>query len=271
MLRYLNEAFWARPQLTGVGRIPWNALLVAGAAILGFGLPPIWLGALGAETLYLYVLSTNPRFQNWVDAKDLARLHDGDDDSNRRLVANLPDVMRRRLTEIEDKCNKIEKVYRESQNEDYLYDSNREALQKLTSIFARLLIAQRNLQSLDVVARESDLRNQIASIEKELTAASISEALRDSKKATQAILRQRLRNLQRRNESMAEIDSDLTRIEQQVNLAVEDASLKGRPAAISANIDLVSHLLDDSYDPATMTGDVPASTTTTPSSQELEN
>ena len=273
MLRYLNEAFWARPQLAGLGRIPWNALLVGGAAVLGFGLPPIWLAALGAETLYLYVLSTNPRFQNWVDAKDLARLHDGDDDSNRRLVANLPDVMRRRLTEIEDKCDKIEKVYRESQNEDYLYDSNREALQKLTSIFARLLIAQRNLQSLDVVARESDLRNQIASIEKELASASMSEALRDSKKATQTILKQRLRNLQRRNESLAEIDSDLTRIEQQVDLAVEDASLKGRPQAISANIDLVSHLLDDSYDPATMTTDVPASatTTTTPSSQELEN
>ena len=57
--------------------------------------PAIWLGALGAETLYLYVLATNPRFQNWVNAKDLARLHDGDDVSNRRLVANLPDVMRR--------------------------------------------------------------------------------------------------------------------------------------------------------------------------------
>ena len=63
-------------------------------------------------------------------------------------------------------------------------------------------------------------------IEKELASASMSEALRDSKKATQAILKQRLRNLQRRSESMAEIDSDLTRIEQQVDLAVEDASLE---------------------------------------------
>jgi hypothetical protein len=102
----------------------------------------------------------------------------------------------------------------------------------------------------------------------------MSDTLRDSKKATLAILNQRLRNLQRRNESLAEIDSDLTRIEQQIDLAVEDASLKGRPAAISANIDLVSHLLDDTYDPATMSAEVPSSdtiTTTSTSSKELEN
>lgn len=274
MLRYLNEAFWARPQLAGLGRIPWNALLVGGAIVLGFGMPAIWLAAAGAETLYLYTIATNGRFQNWVDARDLERIHAGDDDSSRKLVANLPDAQRRRLAEIEDKCQKIEKVYRESQNEDYLYESNRDALQKLTTMFARLLLAQRNMQVLDVTSRESDLRNQIASIEKELTAATMSDALRESKKATQTILKQRLRNLQRRGESLAEIDSDLTRIEQQIDLAVEDASLKGRPTAISANIDLVSHLLDDAYDPATMSAGLPSSdatTTTLPSSKELEN
>ena len=53
----------------------------------------------------------------------------------------------------------------------------------------------------------------------------------------------------------------------------EDASLKGRPAAISANIDLVSHLLDDAYDPGAISPDVPSSETTTtpPASKELEN
>ena len=82
MLRYLNEAFWARPQLAGLGRIPWNALLVGGAIVLGFGMPAIWLAAAGAETLYLYAIATNGRFQNWVDARDLERIHAGDDDSS---------------------------------------------------------------------------------------------------------------------------------------------------------------------------------------------
>src|ERR1700741_4625878 len=106
MLRYLKEAFWAHPHLAGLGRIPWNALLVAGSVVLGFGAPAIWLGAVGAETLYLYALATNERFQNWVDAKELERLHAGDDDSSRKLVANLPDMQRRRLAEIEEKCTK---------------------------------------------------------------------------------------------------------------------------------------------------------------------
>jgi len=33
MFRYLKEAFWARPDLGGLGRIPWNALIVGGAVV----------------------------------------------------------------------------------------------------------------------------------------------------------------------------------------------------------------------------------------------
>jgi hypothetical protein len=247
MLRYLREAFWARPSLLGIGRIPWNVLFVAGAVILGFGEHAVWLAGAGLETLYLYGLATNPRFQHWVDAIELARLHAEGDALPTKIVEGLGSAQRSRLSGLEEKCKEIERLYKDTQNEDYLYDSNRDALRKLVSIYARLLVAQRNLQMLDVSSREADLKGQIAAIQRELTGRSMSEPLRESKTATLGILGQRLKNLHRRSDSLAEIESDLTRIEQQVDLAVEDASLKGRPAVISANIDLVSHLLDDSY------------------------
>ncbi len=53
-----------------------------------------------------------------------------------------------------------------------------------------------------------------------------------------------MENLQRREQSLAEIDSDLTRIEAEVALAVENATLRGQPQAVSSNIDLVSQSLD---------------------------
>jgi hypothetical protein len=263
MFRYLNQAFWARPQVWGLGRVPWNALLVAGAVLLGFGEHAVWLGGAALETAYLYALATNPRFQNWVDAVDVERIESEGDMSRQQIVSTLDGSQRQRVASLDERTRQIEKLYRESQHEDYLYDSNRDALRKLTALYVRLLVAQRNLRMLNVSSREAELRNQIKTIEGELAKGSMSETLRDSKRATLAILNQRLRNLGRREESLAEIDSDLTRIEQQVDLAAEDASLKGRPAAISANIDLVSHLLDDTYDPG-------LSTTTQPN-RELEN
>lgn len=269
MRRYLSEAFWARPDLAGLGRVPWNALLVAGAAILGLGDHAVWLAGAALETVYLYALVSNTRFQQWVDAKDLERLQSDTDLSRQRLVETLGELQKRRFAEIEERCRKIEQLYNATQSEDFLYDSNREALRKLSFLYMRLLVAQRNLQMLDVTAREVDLRNQVAEIERELAGGSMSEALAESKKATATILNQRLRNLRRRSESLAEIESDLTRIEQQIDLAAEDASLRGRPQAISANIDMVSHLLDDnSYDLGPLEG--PADTTTSPSKETQE-
>ena len=37
MFRYLKAAFWAAPEVAGLGRLPVNLLLLAGFAILGFG------------------------------------------------------------------------------------------------------------------------------------------------------------------------------------------------------------------------------------------
>ena len=272
MRRYLSEAFWARPSLAGVGRVPWNALCVAGAAILGSGEHAIWLAAAGLETIYLYALVTNVRFQHWVDAKRLQEMQSG----RSRTPAAAPmldETQRRRVSELERKCATIEQLYRDAHEEDFLYDANRDALRKLTSLYARLLVAQRNLQSLDVTSRDADLRTSISAIEAELRDGSMSGGLRDSKTATLAILNQRLRNLHRRNESLAEIESDLTRIEQQIDLAVEDASLKGRPTAISADIDLVSYLLDGSEEPFPPSPANPTPETTAPSASrgEVEN
>lgn len=258
MFRYLKEAFWARPRLAGLGEIPWNALAVAGTAIVGFAEPAVWLAGAGLEAAYLYALATNPRFQKWVDATHRPP----------QTLAEAPVVLdttaRARLDALKAKHQHVEQLYRDSAEEDFLFDSNREALQRLVEIFQKLLVARRNLVEHGATANESELRKRIADAERELANGASSETLRESREATLAILRQRLRNLQRRDETLAEIESDLTRIEAQFDLAIEDATLKGRPAAISANIGLVSHLLDD----ALLDG---GATTTSASARELEN
>lgn len=266
MFRYLKEAFWARPALAGLGAIPWNVLAVLGVGMLGFAEHAIWLAGLGLETAYLYWVATNPRFQQWVDARDLDRIHFDSETSRQKLMQALAPAARQRLTALEEKISKIETLYRDSQNEDYLFDSNREALKKLTSLYLRLLVAERNIVLLPTNMTEGEIKKQIAAIETDLARKTSSTSLRESKRATLQLMKQRLVNFQRREETLAEIDSDLTRIEAQIDLAVEDASLKGRPTAISSNIELVSTLLDD-----TLGGGVTTTTTTTQSGAEVEN
>jgi hypothetical protein len=262
VFRYLKEAFWARPDIGGLGRVPWNAILVAGAVILGFGEHSVWFAGLGLETLYLYALTTNARFQTWVDAQDLARVRSNDDTETKALLKTLASGSRSRVQSLEEKIGKIEELYRESQADEFLFDSNREALHKLASLYLRLLVAQRNISGMSAETAEQSLQSQIEKLRKELAGNIASEPLRDSKKATLNILTQRLENLRRRSESLQEIESDLTRIEAQIDLALEDASLKGKPTAISGNIDLVSHLLLD---------DMSSSTTTSAAGGQLEN
>jgi hypothetical protein len=77
------------------------------------------------------------------------------------------------------------------------------------------------------------------------TGGRVSSALRKSREATLKILQQRLAHVDRREESIAEIDSDLTRIEAQVDLAVESAGLRGKQATVSTDIHFVSQFLDE--------------------------
>lgn len=247
MFRYLSAAFWARPKLWGLGRVPWNALAVIGAGILGFGEHAIWLGGLGVETLYLFVIATNPGFQRWVDEQDVARVHGETEESRAQLVASLGGAARQRFIRLEEKVGKIEKLYG-SGDDNLLLDTNRDALKKLSWAFLKLLVAQRNLVVSSSQSNDLELRKQADALERELAAGVATDAVRDSKKATLQLLRARLDNVRRRAETLAEVDADLARVEAQIDLAFEQASLQEKPAAISANIDLVSRrMLEEDY------------------------
>lgn len=82
-------------------------------------------------------------------------------------------------------------------------------------------------------------------MEGSLAAAGDSSSLRESQAATLKILRQRLENLGRSEQTLKQVDSDLARIEAQVDLAMENAGLRGSGAAVTANLELAGQILDD--------------------------
>lgn len=250
-MRYLWHAFLARPDIPLL-RLPWNAIGVLAAAVAGFWDPSIWGVATAGELIYLFTLASNPGFQQSIDFERVSARHGDTDDARAALRSQVGGAARRRYEKLEEKRVRLEELNAANKSDDLLYDSNREALQKLTWLFLNLLVAQRNL----IVAPQSDereLQKQISLAEREVAAATQSESLRASKEATLRLLRERLDNVQHRQTYLAEIEADLARIETQFDVALEEAALRGRPAAISSNVELTSHLLANLEESSTTT------------------
>lgn len=242
-MRYLLSAFLARPDIPLL-RLPWNALAVVGAAIAGWFDPAIWLVAGAGEFVYLLTMASNPGFQQWTDSRRLGAGEDDSEDARSAMLRNVGGAARQRYTKLEEKRVRLEQMYR-NDSDNLMFESNRDALRKLTWIFLRLLVAQRNLIVLGAKSDPAELRKEIEVIEADIADGMETEALRQSREATLRALRVRLDNLQQRDHSLAEIESDLGRIEAQLDLALEEASLHGRPLAVSANIDLITPMLEN--------------------------
>jgi hypothetical protein len=245
VFRYLQAAFWVKPELPGIGRVPLNALGAAGFAILGVGHPGFWLLGLALEAAWLWGATQSGRFRALVDARAGVLAAPAMDGERATLLARVGPESRARIVRLEQNCSRALQLQRDAQRAELLVDMNRDALAKLTNVALKLLAARESLIALGRSTNEDELRRQIAALERDLADDSISDATRDSKEATVRLLRQRLANLDRREQSLEEIDSDLARIEAQVDLAVDHAGLRGQDATVSSDLAFVSHFLDE--------------------------
>jgi hypothetical protein len=240
--RYLKSAFLVRVPAPGLGHVPVNALAAAGLGILGFAQPAFWLLGLALQAIVLPGLAFNPRFQKYVEALELQSAQDDDEAKRQALVELLDKQARYRMNHLASKCDRVLNVFRSQQAENYIIDSNRDVLNKLQWVYLKLLVARHHLQ-LPAEDDEASLQRQIASIDRQLEHMSGPDSLRESRAATQAILKQRLAIVRRRQQNLAEINSDLARIEAQVDLIVENAAVQSKPETISTDIELASDLV----------------------------
>lgn len=247
-MRYLWHAFFARPDIPLL-RLPWNALAMVAAGVAGFWDPSIWAVAGAGEMIYLFTMASNPGFQRFIEERRTVLLTDDTDDARRALLSKVGGSARQRYVRLEEKRRRLDLLYKETSSDDLLAVNNSQAIRKLTWLYLNLLVAQRNLASAPQ-SDERELQKQIRAYEGELVNAP-SAAVRVSNEATLRLLRERLSNIQHKEVSLAEIDADLTRIETQFDFALEEATLRGRPSAISANVELTSHLLGNIDDAMT--------------------
>ena len=244
MIRALKAAFWLRYPVPGLGRVPLNLVGLACFGLLGLGNPGFWFAALGLETTYLAALATNPRFQRWAEI-DARSSDDGDLEAKRQtLLQQLAPPNQRTMAHLSDQCVRIEALWR---SHDSVFPSNQQTLRDLQWTYLKLLIARQHVLGSERESDESKLSLEIEALQRALDDPHLSRTARDSKSATLALLRRRVENTARRRQMLEEIESDVSRIEAQVALVLENATLEGKPQAVSAELDLASRILDDSY------------------------
>ncbi len=246
MLRYLKRAFFATARLPLVGRAPFNVLFVALIFAAGFNREwrSIWLFGAWIELAYLWVLATNKRFQNAVDAEALAQEQTDPQAQRRRLVKQLAPEAMRRLDQLQSQCNQAIDTARRSGTEDYALQSQRDGLDRLSWFYLKLLLARQMLTTQEPNAAAAEMRRQMSQLEKDVASTTGSPSVRESKAETLRILRRRFELLQRRGEALEQIDADLARIEAEAALAVDNASLGPQSEHFGGTITLATAMLE---------------------------
>lgn len=244
MWRYIQAAFFARPAIPGLGHVPLNVVGLTALAILGFVNPGFWFLAAGLEAGYLWLLISSARFRAAVDAADRPTpAMVAAAERELVLIQRLGSNARKALARIDAGCARILELQQNAHAEAFVLEANRDALSRLRWTYLKLLVAEANLQSGEWDEPEAAIRDRILALEREIGSAP-TEAVRESKQATRDILVRRLANRGERSRSLAEIAADRARIEAQLELARENASIQGRPLTIAGDVELASGLLD---------------------------
>src|SRR5687768_10264766 len=244
---YVKEAFNARP----IGMfVPPNWIGLAGIALAGLLNPGFWAIGAGLELAYLFGLSSNKRFQRFVDGSAKLEERQQWQQKLQAIVAQLDPEDRERYVNLQRRCYTIIEQQRQNGETPEL-ELQGEGLSKLLWIYLRLL---RTRQSLLRIIRESidldrgrgePLDKRLKRLSGEVQSPSISADLRKSLEGQLEILQQRMEKRRESRDKLAFLDAELVRIEEQVELLREQAVMSTTPHAVSERIDHIAGTLTD--------------------------
>jgi hypothetical protein len=228
--------------------VPPNWIGLGIFAMLGVLNPGFWAIGLGLEVAYLGVLTTNKRFQRYVDAVMQWKTRSDWLSRIDALVRQLDLESQRKYRTLEVRCRAVLELQFRGVAPQSGLEAQGEGLGKLLWIYLRMLLTR---QSMDRMIRdtgggleESDrLTERIDKLQGELRQNNISEDLRKSLTGQVEILQQRLERRHEARHKLAFLDAELARIQEQVELIREQAVLATDPQVVSQRIDEITAAL----------------------------
>jgi hypothetical protein len=236
----LGAAFNARP----LGMVvPPNWVALAAFGLLGAFHPGFWLVGAGLELGYLSALTTNKRFQRLVAGRRLATSHEAWGDKLEPVLASLDESDRRRYAALTARC----RAMLGDENGTPAVAAQGQGLSRLAWVYLRLLVTRRNVERVlraptgDEPASRTDaqLTERLATLRRRLEDDNLDDDLRRSLASQADIVEQRLTQRRAARDTLAYVEAELTRIEEQVELFREQAALDVDSEALSRRLDEV--------------------------------
>jgi hypothetical protein len=205
---------------------------------------------------FLFLLASNTRYRRVIDA--LSRTPSTTVEPKlEALIARLPAASRADHEALRARIERIMAIYAEGGSEYFLAPDNEHNLRHLAWLHLKLLLAREHLLRGESETPLAAIQSQIAT-QQAAIAATTSAPARDSKTATLRILEERLATAQARAVKLEEVNADLHRIGNQVELVLEKATLQANPTEVAFTIDLASQSLDSDFSGSSAAEDIRA-------------
>lgn len=244
---YVKGAFNVRLPLKGLGGVPVNWLALAGVGVASVALPALLPIGLGLELAYLTMTSHDKRFRKVIEGKEILKENASWQESKQRRARSLRPEHGRRLEALERRVARLRELSADAAGMTALRQGS---INRLVWIYLRLLQSKEVIEAQMTDDIEAKVALDIAAKEKQLTAlkergATDENPVAKSLSGTLEILRRRSENLRAAGDRLRYIDAELTRVEQQVELIIEETAFSKDEAHLSARIDSVATTLDD--------------------------
>lgn len=236
---YVKAAFNQKAHIAGMGKMPVNKMLLTAAVVLGIWNPGFWFLAVAGEALYLWLMASNKNYQKIVQATRLSERKVVWGEKQVQLLQSLDGPSRERYQRLVNNCSSILKITGgdmpdpEAMNKDLRVSG----LNKLIWMFIKLLSSRLRIEAIISRTATEDLETEIEGISRKMATQPESSPLRRSLQGTLDIQKRRLDNLLRATESLEVVKAELDRIEMQVALLKEEASVSSDPELVSVRLD----------------------------------
>jgi len=248
VLGYIKTAFLNR----------WNLLLLAGG--MGFaaltGQPEIAVPiVLAAETAYLGLIGTHPKFQSYVDAQAAKEKRNQSTSQNQqvleRIQKQLPEKSYDRYASLRRRCLHIGQISSDMKDPAAFDDSHLESmhnrgLDRLLWVFLRLLFSQHSLNRFMETVSEERIKSDLKKIDGQMgilgsdDTSERTEKIRRTLLDNQKTLQERLENYEQAKSNYLFVTLELDRVENKIKSLSEISVNRQDPEYISDQIDLVA-------------------------------
>lgn len=245
---YIKGAFNAKPagMFVSPNWLGFGLFAIAGIMVN----PGFLLLGTGLELFYLYLISTNTRFQKLIQSKNFLQKKIIKEERLQILLQKLPVSEKQKFESLRMVCYSILTFYSNSLDIDQsMIERHSENLDSLMWVFLHLLVSKRSILNIipsdkTFASTKEKLNQMIVDLENKIASDKTTEEVKQTQIKKLDILKERYSTIEEASNKLAYIDEELDRITQQVELIREKAAISKDSQSLALQTDTIASIVN---------------------------